>query len=550
MQKTMIHRTVHIVLVAATLLAGCSVTGPLERKGANAGIVHVPHRPEPAACDKPGNSYIELRDSGRRSGYLVPVSVDKGERIISLQVPEVVVTAPARTLPERLGRVVIDFVVTIPRTLQGSCRSVTVTPVLHNDGSDRELEGLTIRGGMVSRVQERDYWQYARYRERIRPDSLRDAEAFARFCRFPYSEGARLDSVAETPASVSYYYSQKVNTAQAGKRMLITLRGEVTGLDGSRYRLPPSDTLAYTISSLLSLADTTTRYVQRIIGKYVVVENRSYITFETGRTRIVDTLADNRRELDRIASLTDRIVRQREFLIDSVILTASSSPEGRWSHNAALARGRALALRERLRAQLGDRTPITVRWCAEAWDELGKLIRADSTITRQESVLKLMARYSDPDRREAELRGRYPAEYSYIRRRYYPRLRAVDVSFCLHRAGMVKDTVYTTEVDTAYRRGVALMNGRRYQEALGVLDTYRDRNTAIVLLSLGYDNQAAEVLSALPACAQTEYLSAVALSRLGRRAEAREHYRKACLLNPRMKYRGALDPEISTLHNE
>lgn len=545
----MIHRTIHIVLAAVALLAGCSVTGPLERKGANAGIVHVPRRPEPTACDKPDNTYIELRDSGRRSGYLVPVSVDKGERIISLQVPEVVVTAPARTLSERLGHVVIDFVVTIPRTLQGSCRSVTVTPVLHNDGGDKALEGLTIRGGILSRVQERDYWQYNRYRERSHPDSLRDAEAFARFCRFPYSEGARLDSVAETPASVSYYYSRRVNTTQAGKRMLITLRGEVTGLDGSRYRLPPSDTLVYTISSLLSLADTTTRYVQRIIEKYAVVENRSYITFETGRTRIVDTLADNRRELDRIASLTERIARQREFLIDSIILTASSSPEGCWSHNAALARGRALALRERLGTELGDRIPVTVRWCAEAWGELERLIRADSAITRKESVLELMARYDDPDRRERELRGRYPGLYDYIRERYYPRLRAVDMRFCLRRAGMVKDTVRTTEVDTAYRRGVALMNGRRYREALAILGTYRDRNTAIVLLSLGYDSQAAEVLSALPASAENQYLFAVALSRLGRTVEARDRYRAACALSPRMKYRGALDPEISTLQN-
>ena len=72
--------------------------------------------------------------------------------------------------------------------------------------------------------------------------------------------------------------------------MLITLRGRVEGLDDSAYTLPPSDTLTYTVSSLLSFLDTLPRYRIRVIDKYVTVNDRYSLSFLTGDARLVDTL--------------------------------------------------------------------------------------------------------------------------------------------------------------------------------------------------------------------------------------------------------------------
>ena len=80
-----------------------------------------------------------------------------------------------------------------------------------------------------------------------------------------------------------------------------------------------------------------------------------------------------------------------------------------------------------------------------------------------------------------------------------------------------------------------------------ILDTYKDQNTAIVLLSLGYDKTAWEILSTLPSTSVVEYLQAIACSRLGQKVEALEHFREACRLDDNMEYRGELDPEISEL---
>lgn len=126
-------------------------------------------------------------------------------------------------------------------------------------------------------------------------------------------------------------------------------------------------------------------------------------------------------------------------------------------------------------------------------------------------------------------------------------MRAVKLRCHLRRVGTVKDTIHTTELDTAYLRGRQLLEKRKYAQALYVLHDYRDRNTAIALLSLGQDREALHILEALPATAISEYLRAIACSRLGRKAEGRRHFLEACRRNEHMEYRAALDPEIDEL---
>ena len=129
----------------------------------------------------------------------------------------------------------------------------------------------------------------------------------------------------------------------------------------------------------------------------------------------------------------------------------------------------------------------------------------------------------------------------------YPQLRAVNFRYSLRRKGMVKDTIHTTELDTAYTRGVELLRKRKYAKALYVLNDYNDRNTVVAHLSLGHDERAMELLATMPKDAVTEYLRAIACSRLGREEEGLRHFLEACRLDGRMEYRGNLDPEIAEL---
>ena len=545
------NKILQIGLLSAALgsLFGCSVAGRLQRQQMTASLSQLTRAERQERQQDYRPQVVKLqRDSN--TFFLAPVdTLADGERVMALQIEQVTVVAKMRSIPERNGRVVLDFIVTLPRQLLGKSRSVVITPILHKPDESVALEDLVIRGGRFSLLQERDYWQYETYVERFRPDTVGREAAFNRFVKFPYPEDVRLDSLVEGRSTVTYYYSQAVKTDETSKKMLVTLQGQVLAVDDSAYRLPPSDPLSYVVSSMLSFVDTVPRYRIKVIDKFVTVEDRNYIQFFVGDTRVVDTLGDNRRQLDKISGLMRQIVEQQEFYVDTITLTAASSPEGAYTFNARLSQGRAAALKRYLVRRYGKSidTILTVRWVAEDWQELTNRIRTDREIGNRDAILELIAWEKNPDRREQAIRQQFPKEYAYIRSVIYPQLRAVNFRYNLRRKGMVKDTIHTTELDTAYARGVELLRKRKYAKALYILNDYNDRNTVVAHLSLDHNERAMELLATMPKDAVTEYLRAIACSRLGRKAEGREHFLEACRLDGRMEYRGNLDPEIAEL---
>ena len=545
------NKILQIGLLSAALgsLFGCSVAGRLQRQQMTASLSQLTRAERQERQQDYRPQVVKLqRDSN--TFFLAPVdTLADGERVMALQIEQVTVVAKMRSIPERNGRVVLDFIVTLPKELLGKSRSVVITPILHKPDESVPLEDLVIRGGRFSLLQERDYWQYETYIERFRPDTVGREAAFNRFVKFPYPEDVRLDSLVEGRSTVTYYYSQAVKTDETSKKMLVTLQGQVLAVDDSAYRLPPSDTLSYIVSSMLSFVDTVPRYRIRIVDKYLTVEDRNYIQFFVGDTRVVDTLGDNWRQLDKITGLMRQIVEQQEFWVDTITLTAASSPEGAYTFNARLSQGRAAALKRYLVRRYGKSidTMLSVQWVAEDWAELTNRIRTDREIINRDAILELIAAEKNPDRREQAIRLRFPKEYAYIRSVIYPQLRAVNFRYNLRRKGMVKDTIHTTELDTAYARGVELLQKRKYAKALYILNDYNDRNTVVAHLSLDHNERAMELLATMPKDAVTEYLRAIACSRLGRKAEGREHFLEACRLDGRMEYRGNLDPEIAEL---
>ena len=545
------NKILQIGLLSAALgsLFGCSVAGRLQRQQMTASLSQLTRAERQERQQDYRPQVVKLqRDSN--TFFLAPVdTLADGERVMALQIEQVTVVAKMRSIPERNGRVVLDFIVTLPRQLLGKSRSVVITPILHKPDESVALEDLVIRGGRFSLLQERDYWQYETYVERFRPDTVGREAAFNRFVKFPYPEDVRLDSLVEGRSTVTYYYSQAVKTDETSKKMLVTLQGQVLAVDDSAYRLPPSDTLSYVVSSMLSFVDTMPRYRIKVIDKFVTVEDRNYIQFFVGDTRVVDTLGDNRRQLDKITGLMRQIVEQQEFYVDTITLTAASSPEGAYAFNDRLSQGRAAALKRYLVRRYGRSidTMLTVRWVAEDWTELTNRIRTDREIGNRDAILELIVEEKNPDRREQAIRQQFSKEYAYIRSVIYPQLRAVNFRYSLRRKGMVKDTIHTTELDTAYARGVELLRKRKYAKALYILNDYNDRNTVVAHLSLDHNERAMELLATMPKDAVTEYLRAIACSRLGRKAEGREHFLEACRLDGRMEYRGNLDPEIAEL---
>ena len=81
-----------------------------------------------------------------------------------IRLDEVRVVGRSKVVVERMGLVTLDFRITVPEQLQGNSLGIVVTPRLLDGGSTVKLERLVVRGGLYGRLQERDLWQFDRYR--------------------------------------------------------------------------------------------------------------------------------------------------------------------------------------------------------------------------------------------------------------------------------------------------------------------------------------------------------------------------------------------------
>lgn len=404
-------------------------------------------------------------------------------------------------------------------------------------------------------------------------------EVFARMVRFPYMDGLRLDSVVRGSGAVSYHYTQQVQADEYSSKLFICLDGDITDIYAKQHTMQRSDTLTFSVATMMSFLDTLPRYVQRVITRNAVLNERFNFVFSKNKTKLDERLGSNAEELNRLKTLTRNLMTDPVFIIDSIVLQASSSPEGNYGINDRLARERAVDLKRVVdrefrmlydslhisagyalgangvmeRVEVSDDLPdlpslLRVESLAENWPRLRQLVERDTTLRDKAALLELFDKEEHPDRREALIRRQYPQAYGYMSQNLYPKLRAVDFRFNLQRRGMQQDTVYMTELDSTYLRGRKLLEKRRYEEALTILRSYEnDHNTALAYMSLGYDKAALRIFSSIEESADVKYLMAILCSRMGDEQTAVQHFLRAVEIQPRLRFRGNLDPEIARL---
>lgn len=407
-----------------------------------------------------------------------------------------------------------------------------------------------------------------------RKKSLRD-RMYRKYIKVPIvTEGIRLDTVLrDVNGDFIYNYMQTISTRPKLRKVDIVLSGEVWESDRKVYLMSQSEPLTFYISSLSSFVDGKERYLTRIIERRAQANTACYVDFASGSSEVDISLSNNRDEIGRIRGNLAQLIEDTVYDLDSIVVTASASPEGSARANRALAQRRSESVcrffedyirhyRDSLDREagfsIGEDGEVVhgvhrpdIRFIArnggENWKMLDALIRKDSTVTdaQKEEYTRLRASAADLDALEEGLR-RQPY-YRYLREQVYPRLRTVRFDFHLHRKGMVKDTVHTTELDTTYMLGVQAIRDRDYERAVSYLRTYADYNTAVAYCALDYNASALSILETLEPTAEVLYMRAVVYTRLGRVQEAVQCYVNSCELNPAYIHRGNLDPEIAAL---
>ena len=384
------------------------------------------------------------------------------------------------------------------------------------------------------------------------------------------TEGLRLDTVIQQPnGDFIYDYVQEVAVRPKLKKVDITLEGEIYEQADPVFRIPRSKPLTFYISSLSTLADGTERYLKRILERRVEANTACYIDFGAAQSDIDPELGNNASEIGRIKQNLRSLVENEVFEMDSITVTASCSPEGEWGYNERLSRRRSEAVStyfgrfvrdcvDSLRREQGALIDLDgsletarqdIRFIArsdpENWRMLDELVRIDSLLLPEQKSRYESLRDREPDARERLLQEE--SFYPHLREKLYPRLRTVRFGFFLHRKGMLKDTIHTTVLDTAYMQGVQAIRDRDYERAVTLLRPYKDYNTAVAYCSLDYNASALSILETLPRDDKVNYLLAIVYSRRGDERSAVECYIRSCQQNPSMIHRGNLDPEISQL---
>ena len=375
---------------------------------------------------------------------------------------------------------------------------------------------------------------------------------FRKYVKDPIvTDGLRLDTVLTTAGGeVVYRYVQQVGSRPGLKRIDVALEGRLYEDGEEICQVARPEDIVFYVSSLSSLADPAPRYMVKVLERRVYDNTHAFIDFAQGKADIDTLLPGNSAELSRIRKCIDGVVARDELVLDSLIVTASCSPEGGYSYNSRLSMARSEAVKTLLSGMLDENNAAKLRTGSipENWERLCRMAKED-TVLSEASIAEIerASCMEDKDRAETAVLAMLP-EYRYLREKIYPRLRTVKFDFYLHRKGMEKDTVHTTALDTVYMHGVEALRNLDYKKAVELLRPYKDYNSALAFLSAGYDHSALDNLEKIKeSSARTDYLMAVVLSRLERKREAKEYYLRSVDKDPSMAFRANLDPELADI---
>ncbi len=623
--KRLIVYLLTISLIAAT--SSCSATFKLKRlrRENPSTIVNLagtsPLHSDAEDCDttlRESSDTLTVIDPQGNRVFFMKATVDStGTLIASEELQPAIVTAKFRNVPERNGMVSLDFDLEIPDIMLDNNWQIRLSPVLIIGEDTTSLERILITGEEYRKDLLEGYNKYNRYLNRIITDSskLIYTELMETFLsrkeyysishdkvvehyskkgaiywnnyliknkEKKYREyvkdtlatlGIRLDSViTNDKTGIKYCYSQGLKARRDLKRIDLIVFGEIVDFNQNLlFSIPPSSPITYYISSFSSMTEEIEKYLTKVIERKAFLNTSSLIEFRKGKYDVEYGFGNNSYELERIKGILEELMFDSEYNIDSITVTASSSPEGDYARNRELSRRRGEEITkyleiysDSLRVQNQgviinldetdeyDRDFIhfkfNPRYIAENWEELESMIRRDTLILKDKERLLDICSIKDVKERKSRLRRH--EEYRKLLVNFYPELRRVVFDFHLHKKGMIKDTIHTTVIDTTYMKGLKALKERDYETAVRLLGQYGDINSALAFISLDYNASALNILERLPESAKRDYLLCIVYSRMGNERSSIEYYLKAKEMDPSLRFRANLDPEIGKLINK
>lgn len=173
-------------------------------------------------------------------------------------------------------------------------------------------------------------------------------------------------------------------------------------------------------------------YVQPVAEpvKEYDISGSAFVNFRLNKTALDIDYMTNRQELSRITGTIDSIKGDADITITSIFIKGFASPEGSYSNNERLAKGRTETLKTYVENLY--RFPkgfITSDYTAEDWEGLKTYVEK-SEIANRNAILEIIDSPLEPDAKNSAIQQRFPTEYAFLLENVYPTLRHSDYVIC------------------------------------------------------------------------------------------------------------------------
>lgn len=156
------------------------------------------------------------------------------------------------------------------------------------------------------------------------------------------------------------------------------------------------------------------------------IEGSAYIDFPVNRTELYPEYRRNPQELKKILATIDAVREDADTRILGISIKGYASPEGSYTNNVRLAKGRTATLKEYVRGQYHFPDSLfTTSYEPEDWEGLRRFVEG-SGLTYRDEILRLIDSDMEPDAKDRKIKVTYRNDYAYLLREVYPGLRHSD----------------------------------------------------------------------------------------------------------------------------
>lgn len=156
------------------------------------------------------------------------------------------------------------------------------------------------------------------------------------------------------------------------------------------------------------------------------IKGSAYIDFPVNRTEIYPDYRRNPEELAKIRQTIDVVRNDADTRITALSIKGYASPEGSYSNNVRLAKGRTETLKNYVQSLYAfEPGLIRTSFEPEDWEGLRRYLET-SGIENRDLILALVDSDLEPDAKDARIKRDFPRQYAFLLAEVYPGLRHSD----------------------------------------------------------------------------------------------------------------------------